>query len=327
LSNSHKKYSILSVIGISIILCLIPYALWAQQPQVTATVAQPQLTIGDQTVWTIQTICSKSNTLTWTPLPDTIPGITIISKSAIDTLRNTDTLVLQQKIVFTGFDEGTFTLPAIHFYTDDAKQTITTEPITITVATITVDTTQSFKDIKPIIDIENVPTDDAHASKPWWKQWYIWLSVCVVLAAIMGYWLFKKKKKSIANTKTLLPHEWALQHLDRLKKKDYEAVANSKAFFTELSDIIRIYLEQRFHIPAMELPTAELMALLKKQAEQADKDALRKVRAPLKEMLQFADMVKFAKAQPSISSYETYFRSAIEIVQQTQQQEEDVKAS
>ena len=96
---------------------------------------------------------------------------------------------------------------------------------------------------------------------------------------------------------------------------------DSKAYFTEISDIVRTYLEERFGITALEQTTDELLSLLKKQTD--GKAELRKIRPELKQILRTADLAKFAKANPLPDEYESCFAAAQEVIRRTQFKEEE----
>ena len=84
------------------------------------------------------------------------------------------------------------------------------------------------------------------------------------------------------------PHVRALEALERLGAEDIPP----KEFYIRLSDILRIYLEGRFGIPAMFLTTQDL----NRRMREAEMD--RAVVSPVKDLFERADLVKFAKFMP-----------------------------
>ncbi|MBL8013083.1 MAG: hypothetical protein JNN05_04475, partial [Candidatus Omnitrophica bacterium] len=84
------------------------------------------------------------------------------------------------------------------------------------------------------------------------------------------------------------------EQLSWLNKQGLSSPGEFRTYFTELSTIIRTYLEQRFEIRAPEMTTQEFLESMKDSSvlHQQHKDIL-------KELLQTADMVKFAKHQPN----------------------------
>ena len=87
-------------------------------------------------------------------------------------------------------------------------------------------------------------------------------------------------------------------------------------FYTQVTDVLRVYLEGRFGINAMELTSDEIMALVKKEP------GLNEVRAALKDLLTLADLVKFAKMVPIENQNERSLLIAFDVVDKTKPIEE-----
>ena len=85
-----------------------------------------------------------------------------------------------------------------------------------------------------------------------------------------------------------------------------------KQYHTELTDILRQYIEQRFEVPAMEKTSDEILDELYELAE-TQKASL----ANLKQILSIADLVKFAKYQPLADENQLSFMNAKMFVEQT----------
>ena len=116
-------------------------------------------------------------------------------------------------------------------------------------------------------------------------------------------------------------HEKALRLLKELEARQLWQSGRIKEYYSELSDIVRIYLEERFSIPAMEQTTDELLALLKKQND--SRTELRKARPELKLILRTADLAKFAKANPLPDEHSACMAAALQMVQLTQMKKEE----
>ena len=78
-----------------------------------------------------------------------------------------------------------------------------------------------------------------------------------------------------------------------------------KLYYSELTDIVREYLEQRYGIHAMEQTSDEIFASLRKL------DVAEDNKAKLREVLLLADLVKFAKQQPVSADNEAAMENAI----------------
>jgi len=88
-------------------------------------------------------------------------------------------------------------------------------------------------------------------------------------------------------------HELALEAIDGLAASDLARIGPWKTFYTELADILRHYLVRRYGVDAPDLTTHETFRALR-EVEVPDE-----ARRALREVLEEADAVKFAKAEPA----------------------------
>ena len=103
-------------------------------------------------------------------------------------------------------------------------------------------------------------------------------------------------------------HELALQQLEELEQQQMWQNGEVKGYHTALTYIVREYLENRYGIQALEQTTDEILAQLRVR----DFDLA--LSQKLGDVLQTADLVKFAKAQPTAEFHAqamTYARSFI----------------
>jgi len=162
---------------------------------------------------------------------------------------------------------------------------------------------QELRDIKPPID----PRPNFF--------WLIVLLVAVVLAVIIYFgWRFFIKLKKVAASPQVIhpPHEVAYERLDQLRQRNLPAHGQIKEFFSELSDIIRRYIEGRFHIDAPEMTTEEFLWSLKQSIELSNNH-----KSLLQDFLNCCDLVKFAKYGPSTEEIDKSFDSAKRFVDET----------
>lgn len=109
---------------------------------------------------------------------------------------------------------------------------------------------------------------------PWW--W--WAVAAAVLAAAVWFWL--RRRKPAAPVRVPLPAkrapwELAIERLDDLAERKYHARGEPRPFAIALSEIMRLYLEQRFGFLALEQTTSEIAVALKPvDLTTAQKDAL-----------------------------------------------------
>ena len=148
----------------------------------------------------------------------------------------------------------------------------------------------------------------------WWIFLIIFLAVC---AGLYGMRNFKRKGIPFIAPKVLpKPWETALASLQRLKSRKLWEQGMEKEYFTDLTDILREYLFERFGINAMEMTTRQIM-------DKIYESDLRDKREYVKQILNVADFVKFAKVRPlpadSIAAYE----NARKFVEETIPSEKD----
>src|SRR5690606_27942836 len=106
-------------------------------------------------------------------------------------------------------------------------------------------------------------------------------------------------------------HITALKSLIELKKRQAWKTENKKEYYSELTYTVRLYLEERFGIQAIEHTTREIINDLKyADISEEDKVYLRKI-------LSEADMVKFAKMTPQEKHGEESLEKSIDFVQKT----------
>jgi hypothetical protein len=288
------------------------------QTAVRAFTDSRKIVIGDQVkLWLEVKPGSRKDKVQWTALPESIAGLEIVEKGKIDTVNNGDTFLLRQRLLVTGFDSGSYYIPSFTFRVESGgqPQELQTDSILVQVQTIAVDTTKAFKPIKDIVEVK------------WsiWDYWKIILAALLLIGFGIFIWIyFYRNRKTKMPAKKLPPekaHEKALRLLNELKEKQLWEQGKSKEYFSELSDIVRVYLEERFGITAMEQTTDELLSLLKKQTDA--KAELRKLRPELKLILRTADLAKFAKASPLPHEHSACMAAAVEVVQRTQVRPEE----
>jgi len=118
------------------------------------------------------------------------------------------------------------------------------------------------------------------------------LAAILITGAIFWGILLRKKKKELKNS--IIPaHVIAYEALSALEKKDYIRTGQTKAFYIELSDIVRHYLENRFNIRAPEMTTEEFLSKVKEDSSLSIEH-----KGLLRDFLATCDLVKFARYQP-----------------------------
>jgi len=304
---------ILSIIGILFILAGSPSL--AQNVTATARLDTGAMLIGDHVGLKLKLDAPSGTQVIWPSMPDTILGnIIVIGRSKVDSSFSKDrkSLTLTQELNLTCFDSGVYTIPQIPFryriLPDTAVKTASTGLSMLLVHTLKVDTTNAIKPIKgplsiPITFREMLP-------------WILGGLAVLALAALLFWYLRKRKKHEpliqVRQKMKLQPHEKALQDLEKLRIRKLWQEGKVKEYHSELTDILRIYIEESFGIPAMESTTYEIISDLRKRTGFS-----RAVVEKAERILSIADMVKFAKAVPVASENENSLNNGIEFINDT----------
>jgi hypothetical protein len=289
----------------------------AQNAVIKASIDSTQLLIGKQTKIHLEIAAGKDSPLQL-PLPtDTIiKGIEILETSKIDTIDiGNNRMQLKYDFLVTSFDSALYLMPPFKLIA--GNDTAYSNELALKVSTLPVDTeSQEFYDIKDVTKPEFVLSD------------YIWY----FLYPLFGLWLIggiayliyrlKTKKNLLPFKKAeviLPPHEIAIRELDEIKAKKLWQHGRTKEYHSEITDTLRIYMERRFSIPAMEQTSGEILDKLKGIS---DADF---VYDNLKQILFLADFVKFAKYQPLPDENELSMMNAYLFVNGSKKEEIAVK--
>lgn len=307
----HQAFiRILNLLGI-FLLSIFSYSNYAysQEIQASAKIDTNIIKIGDQLKLSLQVKYQSNINLSWLNIPDTINKIEVVERLKTDTLNSSNFITQKQNLIITSFDSGYHVIPPFIFSFKKSGDTTTyfteTEPLLLTVQTVAVDTTKAFKDIKQPLE---VPFTFQEA-----LPYIIGILILTGIIFLM-YYFFKRRKKIIPSIIPRIPskppHEVALAALRQLESEKLWQKGKLKLYYSRLSDIIRTYIEYRFHINALELTTYETL----KNYNPIDGDnSIEK----LKPLLELSDLVKFAKANPIASENEISFNNAVKFVELT----------
>ncbi len=258
--------------------------------QVSSSIDSTAIKIGAELFYKIH-VKTDSTSLVVFSEEQTFQPLEMINSYAIDTTKKEGYYQLTKTYGLTQFDSGVYTIP---------KQKITignniffTDSIQVQVNTVVVDTTkQKLFDIKPLIEVDKKRSD-------------IWgtLGIVLLFLLLIGgalYWLIWRKKPLTEAEKiaALPPYERAKLALEKLDEDQYFENEEIKTYYSDLTLILRQYLDEKVYEQSLESTTDELMSRLKtlKAANQIklSKETIQNIETILKR----ADLVKFAKSKP-----------------------------
>lgn len=271
-----------------LLLLLLSTAVFAQQKQVTTSIDTTKNKIGAEFKLTFKTSVDTSAKVVF-PNLKSFGRLEVIRSYPIDTIRKNDRYELIKKYGLTQFDSGKYTIPSVKILIN--KKAFLSDSLKVEVANVVVDTLkQKMYDIKDIVPVKEGIGD-------WWK----YLLGLVLLSGIGAfiYWYIKKnKKEKIEEEVYKTPIEKATNLLNNLEKKELWQHGEVKEYYSELTDIVRIYIEEAIEIPAMESTTTELIEGLKVASQKKKMKLSKETIENLFVVLKQADLVKFAKSKP-----------------------------
>ena len=254
--------------------------------KVSVAIDTTNIRIGEQFLFKI-VIKDTANVI----FPEKLENLTkleVVKDIKIDTFKNS----LIKKYLMTGFDSGAFYIPTQQIFIKN--RAYLSDSVLINVATVSVDTTK--QKMFPIKSIQTEPLvyDD-------FKPYLIWVVLALLLIGLLIYYLKTRKKpetKEIDTINTLPPFEEALEKLQELDNKLLWQNNEIKKYYSELTEIVRVFIEKELEIPALEITTFELVSMLSDYNNPKNINITKETVRKLNALLQEADLVKFAKSTP-----------------------------
>lgn len=289
------------------------------QVSVQASIDSTMIMIGEQTTVRLNVVTAKDKQIVWPMITDTLTnGVMVLEKSKLDTLSaDNNRIEIKQDFLITSFDSALYVLPP--FKVISGADTLLSNPLVLKVVTFPeVDTEKGFFDIKGILLPEWVFSD---------YLLYIWIVLGTLFVLTAGIYAFSKRKKNqpIISFKApkpkLPPHVEAITRLDKIKAEKIWQYGQYKEYYTQISDVLRTYILERFGVNAMEMTTEEILSYIYRLHEaHSTHDTLKKI-------LELSDLVKFAKYVPITNDNELTILNAYLFVNQTKIEELPTKDS
>ncbi|WP_052188178.1 hypothetical protein [Cellulophaga sp. Hel_I_12] len=273
------------------------------KPVVQSGVDVTEIKIGEQIKFTINLSVEPTDQVIF-PEGQTFAPLEMVESFATDTLRENSRLILLKKYALTQFDSGSYTIPPQKILINE--KVVTTDSLKIYVNTVPVDTiAQQLYDIKGLINV------DKSSDIPWLLILGILLGIIFIIGLL--YWFVWRKKKLTEEEKVALlaPYDRAMLELKKLETSKYLIQDQYKAYYSELTDIVRSYLEEDVHISALESTTDQLIEKLEMLKDAGNLKLDDQTISQFKKILQTSDLVKFAKSKPT-SAVAEEDRKAIE---------------
>lgn len=220
-----------------------------------------------------------------------------------------DTFYVYKSYLLTSWETGTFIIPPLTFI--GKTDSLFSFPEQLRVHRVAIDTTKDIKPIKPII-LEDGSTKNEETKATQTFFWWV-LGIIIILlavACIVAWILIKRRKSQITEEIILTPDQLALKELLQLKELLASGIEN-KAYYIELTRILRSYIEARYRIPTFEKTSKQILKSLKsKEIESMTFKELRHI-------FELSDLVKFAKKEPSFEDHNHVHQLVVNFINKT----------
>ncbi len=305
------------LIVLILLFAVSKFNLNAQRHSVTAKMDSIQIWIGQQTKLSFE-YTQELELFVQTPLfsDKIIDGVEVVERLENDTIHSPDGyLSISQSYIITSFEDSLLLIPSFPFIMEE--DTIWSNEL-------------SLKVIQPFeIDLEDIQAADIKnifrgkfSLLYFFKKILPWLLALLLVAGLIYliYYLIKNRKKdeSLEHLEPPVPpYELAISGLEKIKEEKLWQQGRHKEYHSELTDILRVYLEGVFEISAMEMTSDEILL----HFNELRRDN-KQVYSYLEQILRLADLVKFAKWNVGHDEHELSLNNAFSFVNETRVEEE-----
>ncbi len=281
-------------------------------PSVTAALDSSQITMGYRTAIKVATVESAASPSQLIVDKNGFPGeVEIVDWVYGDTTEiGNGMMEINRALIIQPFDSGVYTIPP--FLLVNGPDTVRSKALTLKVNPVDV---SHMEDINPM-----APPAKFHS------KWYDWLPdwltdywgwylmvLLIIAGGICGYLIYTKKVtvNILPQKKRLPPDLVAFNRLNELKDAQLWERGQEKEYYTQLIDILRDYLQERFGINAMEMTSSQILRALRSNEE------TRMPQKYMEKVVEIADYVKFAKVRPMPDDNVRSWQNAMQFVEET----------
>lgn len=282
----------------------------AQQLTVEASLEPTSILIGEQAKLHVVISCAKGAKVHFPEYKNgyITEGVEMLEAGKIDTVLLNDATrwELSRDYIVTSFDSAVYAIP--RFEVDvKGKKFASRNEIGLKVNTVDVDL-QHPDDLRPL----KAPVDAVFEWSTKILCWSLALWLCTVGFFFFLFKLISSKPitKRIKVLPPTPPQKTALAAIERLKGSNLED-QDLKQYYMALTDVLRDYIVDRFGFNAREMTTYEIIGHLRASG---DANALEE----LQQVLDTADLVKFAKYGVSLAESDRSLLQAVDYVRSTQ---------
>lgn len=277
---------------------------------VTAQVDSMMLWIGEQTGITVEVTCDPGQNIEFPQYGDTIMrGLEIIPPVTTDTtyINNNRRMTVSRKYIVTSFDSAQYYIPSIDVLVDG--QPYRSDAVALLFQTVTM----SDEDANQLFGPKEIMKVPMTFSEIW--PMLLALAIAIVLYFLISYLIsvFRDNKPIIRRIKLepkVPAHIRAISEIEKLRADNSAHGSDPKEYYTKLTDIVRLYINERFGFNATEMTSSEIMEHLR---EKNDAGEL----TELANLFETSDFVKFAKFFPQLGENDRNLIGAMDFIQNT----------
>lgn len=294
----------------ALLILLLPLTGRAQVV-VEQTIDSVGILIGEQAHLRLDVTMPRGARLQWPQLGErqyVVPGVEVVSVADADTVSaDNGRIRVARSYTLTSFDEHLYAIPALTVRVDG--KTYRGSTAALKVITMDVDTLHPNQFFPPK-DVQSNPFQ--------WTEWapYFYLSLLVLLLSLAGAYMAMRLRQNkpiithIRIVRHVPAHQRALSAIDRIKAEHMQTSEDQKTYYTQLTDTLRQYIQERFGFSAMEMTSTEIIEHLQ---QVGDRTMIRE----LTELFTTADLVKFAKHSALINENDLALVNAVQFIDST----------
>ena len=271
-----------------ILVCFVSsLSLCAQE--ISNTVDTTNIRIGEQIIYKINIKTDSLGTIRFPESKDFLP-FEVINESKLDTNSLDKKYIISKQFALTHFDSGVFYIPApkIQFLNREVRL----DSFRIKINSVVIDTTkQGLYGIKPIMKSKTQ------------VDFLYWLYVILALSLIAFFIYYRNQIFSFFKIHKLeveyfTPYEKAIKELSEIKKLRYDSNIDVKNYYSNLTFVVRNFLNQKIINNALECTTKELIIRLNLLKSSKKYNLSNPTIKNIENIFSRADLVKFAKYEP-----------------------------
>ena len=271
-----------------ILVCFVSsLSLCAQE--ISNTVDTTNIRIGEQIIYKINIKTDSLGTIRFPESKDFLP-FEVINESKLDTNSLDKKYIISKQFALTHFDSGVFYIPAPKIQFLDRE--VRLDSFRIKINSVVIDTTkQGLYGIKPIMKSKTQ------------VDFLYWLYVILALSLITFFIYYRNQIFSFFKIHKLeveyfTPYEKAIKELSEIKKLRYDSNIDVKNYYSNLTFVVRNFLNQKIINNALECTTKELIIRLNLLKSSKKYNLSNPTIKNIDNIFSRADLVKFAKYEP-----------------------------